>query len=69
MLYKIEIRSAEDGTLTKRKTYQSLDSLETWLPKMEARYCPIGNTITVFEYLHSGWSSIPHLFKESTRDN
>ncbi len=66
-MYKIEIRSSVNGTLTKRKTYQSIEALNIWLPKMATKFCPLGNTITVYESLTGGWSSIPHLFKESAR--
>jgi len=64
-MFKIEIRSASNGTLTKQKIYQSEKSLNIWLPKMANKFCNIGNNITVFKYLDSGWESIPELFEES----
>ena len=64
-MFKIEIRSASNGTLTKRKIYQSEKSLNIWLPKMTKRWCSFGNNITVFKYLGSGWESIPELFEEA----
>ena len=66
-MFKIDIISAENGTLAKSKIYRTQSSLDTWLPKMAEKYCSIGNNIIVFEHLTSGWVSIPDLYKESTR--
>jgi len=66
-MYKIEIRSSENGTITKTKFYQTEKSLNTWLPKMEKRWCALGNNIVTFKRIDNGWVSIPELFKQSTR--
>jgi hypothetical protein len=67
-MFKIEIRSSKNGSLTKSKIYQTEKSLDIWLPKMTKRWCSLGNNITVFKYIDNYWVSIPELFKESTRD-
>jgi len=62
-MFKIEIRSLENGTLTKTKFYQTEKSLNTWLPKMEKRWCKLGNIIVVFKFINENWVSIPDLCK------
>jgi hypothetical protein len=66
-MFKIEIRSSKNSSLTKSKIYQTEKSLDIWLSKMAKRWCSLGNGIVVSRYVECGWISIPELYKESTR--